>query len=466
LRRSDVRFYDRKWELSFLDERWMEKKTQFIIVYGRRRVGKTEILKQFIRDKPAVYFLGDRRPERDQLRELSRRLGTYFGDEFVGRKGFTDWLEAFEYLQSRTKKPFILVIDEYPYLVEGNRATSSLFQKGWDETLRTIPLFLILCGSSMAMMELETLAHRSPLYGRRTGDLLVQPLDFTEAWAFFPRLSFEEMLAYYTVLGGVPAYLLQFNPRKPLATNVRDNILTRGTFLFREVEFLLKEELREPRNYLAILKAIASGRRKFGEIVNDTGLQKNVLHKYLHILEDLRLVERETPVTERKPLRSKRSLYRLDDAFVAFWLEYVYPYKSDLELGDPSPSLREFRKSFPHHLSHVYELVSRELLLRTEGLPFSLQRIGRWWDRNEEIDIVGLNEESKGILFGEVKWSTKAVGIDIYHRLREKSQRVEWKRKGRREVFALFSKSGFTRQMLQVARKEKVILFHQNRRLR
>lgn len=465
-----MKFVDRETELRWLDERWSARDPQLLIVYGKRRVGKTELLKQFIRDKPAVYVLADRRPEPDQLREVATRLGAHFDDQFIGRKGFDGWLEAFEYLKAKVpggkaRRPhgFVLVIDEYPYLVENNPATSSLFQKGWDETLSRLPLCLILCGSSMAMMESETLVQRAPLYGRRSGDLLVLPLDFSGVRQFLPkRWSFEKSVEVYALLGGMPGYLRQFDLGAGLEQNVREQILTPGAFLFREVDFLLKEELREPRNYLAILRAVSQGKRKFGEIINDTGLAKNVLHKYLHVLETLQLIVREVPVTEKSPQRSKRSLYSIQDPFIAFWFECVYPFVSDLALGETGPALRRFREILPHLLGRAYERIARETIRRSGALPLRLQRVGRWWDHQDEIDLVGINEAENAILFGEVKWSPKPLGTNILQELKAKAARVAWGRKGRKEAFALFSRRGFTPELRKVARQEGVLLFRRD----
>ncbi len=463
-------FVDREIELAWLDQRWRAAEAQLLIIYGKRRVGKTALLKQFIREKPAVYVLADRRPEREQLKEVAARLGAYVGDSFIGRKGFESWLETFEYLEARVRgragpRPhrLALILDEYPYLAENNPATSSLFQKGWDETLSRLPLLLVLCGSSMAMMESETLAQRAPLYGRRTGDLLVRALGFRGVRQFLPKgWSFERCVEVYAVLGGMPGYLRQFDWEADLWENVREKILTPGAFLFREVDFLLKEELREPRNYLAILRAISQGKRKFGEIINDTGLAKNVLHKYLHVLEDLQLVQRKVPVTEKAPQQSKRSLYGLQDPFIAFWFECGYPYTSDLELGETRPALRHVQRMLPHLQGRAYERIAREMVRQGQGLPFPLHRVGRWWDNQSEIDVVGLNEEQNAILFGEVKWSAKPIGTNIFQSLKEKASRVPWGKTGRREVFALFSRKGFTPEMRRVARRESILLFERD----
>lgn len=466
-------FVDRRSELAWLEARRCAPDAQLLVVYGKRRVGKTALLREFIRGGPAVYCLADRRPGREQLREVAARLGAHFGDAFVAEKGFANWLEVFEFLRTRLAgRPrrrggrFVLVLDEFPYLVENDSATPSLFQKGWDETLARLPLCLVLCGSSVAVMESEALSARSPLFGRRTGDLVVRPFDFAAVREYVPAgWSFERTATLYAMLGGMPGYLRQFDLARSLEWNVRERLLAPGAFLFREVEFLLKEELREPRSYLAVLRAIAQGRRRFGEIVNDTGLEKNVLHKYLHVLERLQLMEREVPVTERAPERSKRSLYRLADPFVALWFACVHAFHSDLELGETGPALRRFREVLPHLAGAAYERIAAEVLRRPGTAPARLERVGRWWDASGEVDVVGVNEEQNAILFAEVKWSGRPLGTNVLEGLRAAAARVVWGRPDRREVFALFGRGGFTPELRRVAKREHVLLFEGDRRV-
>jgi len=454
-----MRFINRKEELEYLEKKWAKKAPQLVILYGKRRVGKTEIIKHFIGGKNAIYFLADKRPEREQLKVIARELGEHFNDDFLVTKGFSDWYEMFKYIQSKKDKHLIMVIDEFPYLAENNKAISSIFQKGWDEYLKSISVFLILCGSSIGMMELETLAQKSPLYGRRTGQLMIKPFSFFNAWGFFPQKKFEEFLRIYSIVGGVPTYLLQIDPKRSMEKDILDNVFNRDSFLYREIDFILREEIREPRNYLSILRAIALNRRRFSEIINETGLQKNVIHKYLHVLEDLYFIEKEMPVTEKNPVKSKKGLYRLQDQFFKFWFTYIYPYKSELELGNYKPAISKWKKSFEILVAENYETISMEILRKYQDKFFSFQRVGRWWEKNEEIDLVALNEEENKILFGEVKWSNKPVGVNIYEDLKKKAQRVEWGRRTREEYFCLFSKSGFTPNMLKVAKTEGVFAF-------
>lgn len=460
-----MKFINREKELAFLEERWTSRKPQFIVIYGKRRTGKTELAKHFLKDKPALYFLADGRNENEQLKELGKMAGKQFNDPILSSRGFADWLEVFAYLKNKITSPFVLAIDEFPYLVGANKAVSSLFQKGWDEYLKDTNIFLILLGSSISMMESEILLYKAPLYGRRTGQILLQPFLFREARQFFPKKTFAEALGIFAVTGGIPAYLLQFDPSINLQSNIEKKVFPKSEFLHNEVEFILKEELREPRNYLAILKAISWGKSKFGEIANETGLQKNILTKYLTILERLQLIEKDTPITEGTPEKSRKGLYRISDNFFRFWFQYVSPYKSDLEMERYDEVRMKIKESFTSFEAFTYENVCREMLWGFREKIFPFERAGRWWDRENEIDIVALSKKTNEILYGEVKWSIKQVGTDIYRDLKEKAKCVPWGNGATKEHFILFSKSGFTKDMLLTAKKENVFLVHQDKLL-
>lgn len=457
-----MRFINRQSELDFLNQAWASGSSQLIIVYGKRRVGKTELIKQFIKNKPAVYFLADKRSAAEQLRELGRLVGEYFQDDKLIKNSFPQWLDVFTYIKKKAKGPFVFAVDEYPYLVEIDQATSSLFQKGWDETLKDSQVFFILSGSSVSMMESEALLYKSPLYGRRTGQILLKPLSFKQSWQFFPSKSFEEQLAVYTVAGGLPAYILQLDPKLSIEDNIKTKIFPKTQFLHSEVEFILKAELRETKNYLAVLKAIAWGKRKFGEIVNDTGLQKNILTKYLHILDRLQLIEREVPVTEANHGKSRKGLYGISDNFVKFWFQYIYPYISDLEIEKFEEVQRKIAASFTIMQAGAYERVCRELVWDFQDKLFKFERVGKWWEKEKEIDLAALNNSTGEILFGECKWSSKQVGVNIFEDLIKKANSIQWRRGNRQEQYILFSKSGFTKDMISLAKEKKVHLVEKN----
>jgi len=451
-------FIDREKELAFLEEKWREPKAQHIVLWGKRRVGKTELVKQFMKGKPHVYFLSESTNEPEQLRKFSAAIGRFFEEPLLETRGFAEWEEAFRYIRDK-KKRFVLVVDEFPYLIESNRAIPSLFQKAWDEYWSKSDIFLILLGSSIAMMETEVLGYRSPLYGRRTGQWKVDPMTFAAVSNFRKRKPFEDRLMHYAIAGGIPAYWLQFPNDKDFFKNMKDHVLKKGQILYEEVEFLLREELREPRYYLALLQAIAQGKRKLSEIVNATGLTQPLANKYLGVLSDLKLVERELPVTEEKPLKSKKGLYRITDEFCQFWLKFVFPRRGELEMDRVDLVVNDIKNGLPHHLASVYEKVAMEIILAHADRLFPFTKIGRWWEKNEEIDIVGINPDLNSILFAEIKWTEKPVGIDIYEGLKDKASRIVWGRPERKEYFCLFSKKGFTGAMLKRAKSEEVVLF-------
>lgn len=457
-----MKFIDRERELSFLEDKWREGKAQFIVLWGKRRVGKTELTKQFMKDKPHVYFLSENTNDKDQLFRFSQAIGRFYNEPLLLTRGFARWEECFEYIKAK-KQRFVLVIDEFPYLIWSNPAIPSLFQKAWDEYLNDGSIYLILLGSSMAMMENEVLGYRSPLYGRRTGQWRVDPMPFASVSKFRSDKDFADRLAHFSVAGGIPAYWLHLSHGKNFEMNITDHILKKGEALYDEVEFILREELREPRYYFAILQAIALGKRKLSEIVNASGISQPVANKYLSVLADLKIVERELPVTEEKPLKSKKGLYRITDEFFLFWFRFVFPRRAELEMGRTKEVFTLIARDLPHYLGLTYEKVAIETLRENMDRFFPFSAIGRWWDRNEEIDIVALNRDTDSILFGEVKWSEKRVGTDIYEELREKAGKVSWG-SGKRKIFlCLFSKKGFTDAMHKLARKEGVALFQEDR---
>ncbi|MBM4387190.1 MAG: ATP-binding protein, partial [Deltaproteobacteria bacterium] len=294
-----MKFANRKEELEFLNRLYREDKFHFIPVYGRRRIGKTRLIQEFVKDKPAIYYLADSVAEQEQLRNLGREVGAFFGDNLLSGRGFDGWEQFFEYMKSHAGERMLLVIDEFPYLVNSNKGISSIFQKGIDQYLAETKLFLILMGSSIGMMEREVLFYKAPLYGRRTGSLELKEMEFKTLKEFFPGKRMDELVSIYGVAGSIPAYLEQFDPEFDIFRNIGEFILDKRTFLYNEVEFLLREELREPRNYFVILRSIAQGKRKLSEIINDTGFEKSLLSRYLEILRSLRFVEKEVPVTEK-----------------------------------------------------------------------------------------------------------------------------------------------------------------------
>ena len=461
-----MKFVNRNEEWSTLQKFYEKDGFHFLPIYGRRRIGKTRLIQEFIKDKPVIYFLAETLSESEQLKTLGKECGEYFHDTILSETGYKDWGQFFRYMKENAGTRLIMVIDEFPYLVNANPGISSIFQKGIDSYWKDTKLFLILMGSSIGMMEKEVLFYKAPLYGRRTGSLEIKEMPFDSLRGFFPDADFESRMSIYSVMGAIPAYLERINPPEDIFRNISEEVLNRASFLYNEVEFLLREELREPRNYFAILRSIAQGKRKLSEIINDTGFEKSLLSRYLDILKSIRLVEKETPVTEKTPEKSRMGLYKLHDRFFTFWFKYIFPNRGKLEVGKHDFVLEKIQASFDQHLAGVYEDLSREICfnLMKEGI-MNFTAIGKWWWKNEEIDLVAIDEEKRTIYFGECKWSRQRVHENVFNDLARKSELVDWHTQKRQKKFMLFSKSGFTEGMLKLAKERGVILVEGENRI-
>jgi len=433
-------FINRKTELDLLEERRNEGKAEFIVVYGRRRVGKTALLTEFLRRNGGIYLLARETSEAENLKRFSQRLAEHFNDEFLVKNPFQSWDAFFEYLAQKNGERLALVIDEFPYLVKGNPAVPSILQEYWDLKLSKSRVYLVICGSSISMME-KLLGYKSPIYGRRTAQLKVSPLGFFEARAFLPRYPLEDFVKAYGILGGTPAYLLEFEDSKSIEENLR-SYFRPDSFLYSDARFVLMEELDEPRNYFAVMEAIARGKTTLGEIMNETGLERGTVAKYISILTDLGFVRREVPVTASR--KSRKGRYYIADPYFAFWFRYVHPNVDLIETGQGDFLVELVMKDLNEYLGWVFEEIAREFLtgLNKKGkLPFRFTKIGRWWHRNEEIDLVALNKSEKKSLFVEVKWKSlsKREARGILKDLERKAELVGLK--GWEKSYGLVAKS-------------------------
>ena len=342
-------FVNRQQELHFLEDYYKTKTAELVVIYGRRRVGKTEVTIQFSKNKPHIYFLADQRPETELIQELKQRMSLYLQNESFAKLAVKDWIELFaEFTKWNKNTRTIIIIDEFPALIEANHAVPSIFQKIWDQNLKNTPTMLILLGSSITMMETEVLNYKSPLYGRRTAQWKLEPLKIHHLKPFFPEYNFETIIHVYACLGGIPAYLQKFNPETSFWQNVQQKILTKGEFLYEEAEFLLREELREPRNYAIILKAIAQEAQTFGEILNKTSVDKSMLSKYASVLEDLGFIKRTHPIGITP--QPRKSQYTIADNYLNFWFKYVFPNKTELEAGNSENILNKIKQDYNIYL--------------------------------------------------------------------------------------------------------------------
>jgi AAA+ ATPase superfamily predicted ATPase len=336
-------FLGRDRELSVLDELASSEKPELFVLYGRRRVGKTELLQQFCRSRRAVYFLAAQVREKDNLRAFREALTDGIDDPLAASVEFPDWTAALTFAAERAKdERLVVVLDEFPYLCESTRGLPSQIQRFWDTRGKHSRLMLVLCGSQVSFMEREVLAERSPLFGRRTGQRRLEPLLPADTLPFFPRWSMHDRVLAYAILGGMPAYLRRFDDARPLLDNVMRECLRPEGYLFDEVQFLLRSELSNPATYNSILGAIARGSTKVGDIALDVGVDSTTANKYLTTLRELSLVEREVPLTDPDPLRSRRGTYRFADRFLEFHFAHVQPHAGLIQAGRGSRVLEQF----------------------------------------------------------------------------------------------------------------------------
>ncbi len=459
-----LKFIGRKSELEFLEKSYEKKGPQILVIYGRRRSGKTELIKQFIEQKEAIYFLADQRGVVKNIERFIKDIEHFFGLDPLKIDSFE---EAFRVVvKNVNRKRLIIAIDEFSYLIEKDPSLKSVFQFIIDEILRETNIFLILCGSSISMMEKGVLSYKSPLYGRRTGQIKLMPLPFMQVREFFPKYSIEQVIELYSVLGGIPAYLNLFDPEMDLSSNIRETFFIKEHLFYQEPEIILKEELREPKVYFNLLDAMARGKTKLTDIANTAGINVKDVSPYIGSLIELDLVEKTQLVTEQKA-RSKKTLYGLKDNFFRFWFRFILENKEKIERGRTAEVSQEIQRDFSGYVGKTFEKICVDFLWKHPS--FSFTTVGNWWGgmrdtetgerKTIEIDIVALNRNTKEILFGECKWQNKKIDVNTYKQLLEHKEYVNWNNEKRKEYFVLFSKSGFTDAMKRIAQRDNVMLY-------
>lgn len=463
-----MKFIGRQRELDSLENEY-RKDGGFADIYGRRRVGKTTLIKQFIKDKTAFYFLATEEVEAQCMKRFSGVLSRTTKNSLLQRATFSDWLDLFRVIADyRPSEKKVLVIDEFPYLVKTNAAFPSILQNAWDELLKDSNVMLILCGSLIGMMQKHALSYDSPLYGRRTAQIRLAPLPFPEVYAA-GRLSFEQAVEQYAITGGVPKYLEFFEDGVDLFQQVESVILSKNGFLYEEPNFLLKDEVQSAVNYFSIIKAMADGNHKLGKIAGALNAETSALTPYLSTLSDLGFIVKETPVTEKNPEKSRKGLYFISDNFVRFWFRYVYPFKGELELDNTQLVLEEIQKDFiQKFVAFAYEDICKAIfadLCRRQAITFTPSRIGAYWlndlDTDTEIDVMAVDHQHKLLFAGECMYHTKPVDAPVYFALSEKvktSTEIQKAFKGYQTIYGVFSKSGFTQRLSDLAQGNPQLL--------
>jgi AAA+ ATPase superfamily predicted ATPase len=452
-------FIGRENELNFLENKYLSQGGQLIVMYGRRRVGKTETLRKFCEGKSHVFYSCTECTDEQQLKAFSSRMlmANVPAAKYV--REFSDWEQALacvSELPAERKK--LLVIDEFPYMIKNNASIPSILQKLWDEKLKDENVMIILCGSAMSFIENEILAEKNPLYGRATGILKMSEMNFYEAIQFFPHYSLLDQIHAYAILGGIPHYLKQFDDEQSLEENIKANILQRGSILYSEVEFLMRQELRETTVYNTIIGAVALGNTKLNDIYQKTQIEKSKLAVYLKNLMSLGIIEREFPVSDglKNQANIQRGLYRITDHFFRFWYAFVFPNISELEAGDMDGIYTHVVKnSLDQFTSGIFELICREYLRRQNRqgkLPFRFTKIGRWWNKTDELDIMATDLEMTNFLIGECKFKNSVINLQDLNKMLGKFKPGKQTAK---VYYYLFSKSGFSEEVINAVEGQK-----------
>lgn len=455
------KFYCREEELRKLNKRYHAGDFECIIIYGRRRVGKTTLINEFCKDKPTIFFSALNTTEIENLESLSKSIMNYERPDMDAFPEFKTYDAALDELTAlATHERIVFVIDEYPYLAKAKPSISAMLQHIIDHKWNNSKMFLILCGSSMSFMENQVLGQESPLYGRRTGQFKIAPLDYKESAVFHPDLSNEDNALIYGITGGVPHYINKLGVKESVDEALLDNFFDRSSYLYEEPANLLKQELREPAIYNAIITVIAQGASRINDIALKTGQENSVVSKYLGTLIDLGIVKKETPVTEKI---GKKTIYELADNFFRFWYRFVPANMSAIDSGRIQKSYaNSIKKNLPDYMGLTFEHMCRDYLLYYEkDLPIELNQVGQWWgtdNKNKkqvQIDIVGTPVEGDEYIIGSCKYQNEKIGLDELELIREYAQVFG---KGKKYYYYIFSKGSFTEGLIQAKNRGEVRL--------
>ncbi len=455
------KFYCREEELRKLNKRYHAGDFECIIIYGRRRVGKTTLINEFCKDKPTIFFSALNTTEIENLESLSKSIMNYERPDMDAFPEFKTYDAALDELTALSMhERIVFVIDKYPYLEKAKPSISAMLQHIIDHKWNNSKMFLILCGSSMSFMENQVLGQESPLYGRRTEQFKIAPLDYKESAVFHPDLSTEDNALIYGITGGVPHYINKLGVKESVDEALLDNFFDRSSYLYEEPANLLKQELREPAIYNAIITAIAQGASRINDIALKTGQENSVVSKYLGTLIDLGIVKKETSVTEKI---GKKTIYELADNFFRFWYRFVPANMSAIDSGRIQKSYANtIKKNLPDYMGLTFEHMCRDYLLYYEkDLPIELNQVGQWWgtdNKNKkqvQIDIVGTPVEGDEYIIGSCKYRNEKIGLDELELIREYAQVFG---KGKKYYYYIFSKGGFTEGLIQAQNRREVKL--------
>lgn len=454
-------FIGRKNELAILEECYNSNRFQFLVMYGRRRVGKTSLLQEFSKFHKTIFFSAQEKNDALNLEDFSKTVLSFFGDGYFG--SFKDWETAFRYIGDKgSNERIVLIIDEFPFIASENPSVKSILQHTIDHIWKQKNIFLILCGSSVSFMENEVMGYKSPLYGRSTGQIEIRAFDYFDAAEFFPNYSNTEKLLAYGILGGIPCYLETFDDTVSIEKNIANQILRTGAFLRDEPQLLLKMELREPAVYNSVFEVIAEGASRLNDISLKTHEESQKCSKYLTTLQNIKLVERIIPCGEKAT--SKKSLYKISDNFYQFWYKFLFANKSYYEMLGTESAASEIMQDMSAYMGSIFESICQQYMIRlakAKKLPFIPHDIGRWWGANpktksqDDIDILCLSRDRKSAIFCECKFRNILFDMKEYNDLMAASEIFT---EPENRYYYIFSKSGFTDEVKKQAEANGIVL--------
>ena len=451
-------FIGRAREFKSLNSLYDSGKFEFVVLYGRRRVGKTELINHFIAQRPAIYFMGVESNAKQNLENFSKSIIEY-ASGIAAETTFASFQAAIETVFKLSEKErIILAIDEYPYIARASKSLASTLQLLIDKYKKSSKMMLILCGSSMSYMEDHVLSYKAPLYGRRTAQIKLLPFDFEETCCYFKKYSAEDKALAYGIIGGTPQYILQMDDKLSVEDNIKNTYLNPSSSLYEEPTNLLKQEVREPAIYTAIITAIAAGASRMSEISNKVGEDTNVCSTYLKNLLSLGIIQKETPYGEKA---SKKSIYSIEDNMFRFWYRFVPENTSLIARGAADLVYKRIEPHLSTYMEKVFEQICKQYLwklLLTDKSPILFSSLGRWWGSDPvrkcqaEIDIMG-EEDKNTALFAECKWTNEKTDSGVLETLIQRSELFSYNKKH----YYLFSKNGFTKGCMERAKEQSNI---------
>ena len=422
-------FFNRARELGYLSDRYNAERAEIIVLYGRRRVGKSALLFEWSEGKPCIFFFARRADKAILLGEFSRAIqGFITGNPVPDTYTYPSWSAAFGAIaELASQQRLVVVLDEFPYLVEADPELPTLIQREWDLRLQHTQLFLVLSGSIQSVIRQQVLDPSAPLYRRHTWPFELKPLALADLPAFFPRYTAEQLVETYAVLGGMPYYLISIDPQIGLLANINRHILAPQGSLFAEVRLQLHEELRgDIEDSLAILRAIASGAHRRADIARGAGLAVRTSDHRLAALVELGILEYRRAV-ERIRNADRWGSYHLRDPFFRFWHQWVLPNEDYLAIGRRQDEVTDqIRQAMPRIVAPVWEQVARQHLLVASAdrtIPLHFDEIGSWWSGDAQIDVVGVNRVERRVLFGEAKWTREPMTERVVETLIDRGNR-------------------------------------------